>query len=81
MDSLRQSSVQGQLNCPVHKQRNSRLHPLETKAVYRKELLHSLSNFLLASTDTECCYGFRSADLCGFPSNSLSNCIRKSSFL
>ena len=46
MDSLGQSPVEGQLNCPVHKQRNSHLDPQETKAVYGRELLHSLSNFL-----------------------------------
>ena len=37
--------------------------------------------FSLASAETECCFGFRSADLCGFPSNSSSNRIRKSAFL
>ena len=35
----------------------------------------------LASSETECCVGFSCADLCGFPSNSSSNRIRKSAFL
>ena len=35
----------------------------------------------LASTETECCFGFCSADVCGFPSNSSGNRIRKSAFL
>lgn len=80
MDSLGQSPVEGQLNCPVHKRRNS-FACAGDKSCLREGASSQSIEFSLASAETKCCFGFRSADLCGFPSNSSSNCIRKSAFL